>query len=187
MANVINRTTCEYLESVNTPDFSVLDWIINPDLSAVSGVPMKYWKCSGDSVVEMSQAEKDTVDAAEAASQAASRNGFILDHAFHDNNKPYADSYSASYKIATVFIWPGSNLVGVPKQINFVAKKSNPSSSGYIRVYDSTNDVSWGELEVTEDELGIVSMTSMSNISDTKSMLEIQIKKLALSSVSFEF
>jgi len=30
MADVINRTTFQYLRSVNTPDYPVRDWIINP-------------------------------------------------------------------------------------------------------------------------------------------------------------
>jgi len=67
MADVLNRTTLQYLRSVNTPDFPVLDWVINPDLTAVVGVPQKYWKLTGDIVSEMTQPEKDAVDAAEAA------------------------------------------------------------------------------------------------------------------------
>jgi hypothetical protein len=43
MSNVLNRTTMVYLESVNTPDFSPTEWIVNPDLSQVTGVPSKYW------------------------------------------------------------------------------------------------------------------------------------------------
>lgn len=64
MADVINRTTLEQRFSVNTPDFPTSDWIINPDLSGVSGVPQKYWKVVGDTVVEMDAAEKAVVDAA---------------------------------------------------------------------------------------------------------------------------
>lgn len=62
MANVVNRTTKEYLKSVNTPDYPVSEWIINP---VVPDVPSKYWNISGDTVTEMTQAEKDAVDAAE--------------------------------------------------------------------------------------------------------------------------
>lgn len=64
MSSVINRTTLAYKTSVNTPDYSETEWIINPDLSGVSEVPQKYWKIVGDDVVEMDQAEKDAVDAA---------------------------------------------------------------------------------------------------------------------------
>ena len=40
----------------------VSNYISMPDLSAVEGVPNKYWVITGDIVSEMSQAEKDTVD-----------------------------------------------------------------------------------------------------------------------------
>lgn len=63
MATVLNRTTKQLLASVNTPDFPTVDWIINPDLSAVAGVPVEYWKIVGDVVSEMNQSEKDAVDA----------------------------------------------------------------------------------------------------------------------------
>ena len=39
-----------------------------PDLSAVVGVPPMYWIITGDVVSEMSQAEKDAVDAANLSS-----------------------------------------------------------------------------------------------------------------------
>lgn len=63
MANVLNRITGEYLKSVNTPDYSTTDWIINPDLSRVVGVPVRYWKITEDLVSEMSETEKQDVDA----------------------------------------------------------------------------------------------------------------------------
>lgn len=71
MASVLNRTTKEFLRSVNTPEYDVAEWIINPDLSALAGVPIKYWKISGDAVTEMTQAEKDAVDAAEQSARVA--------------------------------------------------------------------------------------------------------------------
>ena len=62
MSNVVHRTTKKYLRSVNTPDYPVEDWIINPDLSAVVQVPNKYWKIAGDVVTEMDLTEKSAVD-----------------------------------------------------------------------------------------------------------------------------
>lgn len=69
MANVVNRTAVPVvvLYSVNTPDYPVSEWIINPDLTALASVPQKYWKVSGDLVIEMTPAEKAVVDAAELA------------------------------------------------------------------------------------------------------------------------
>jgi hypothetical protein len=67
MANVVNRTAVPVvvLYSVNTPDYPETEWIINPDLTALASVPQKYWKVSGDLVIEMTAAEKAVVDAAE--------------------------------------------------------------------------------------------------------------------------
>jgi hypothetical protein len=64
MANVLNRTTLEYLQSVNTPDFPEQDWIINPDLSSVEGVSSRYWKIDGDSVIPMTAEEQAAFDTA---------------------------------------------------------------------------------------------------------------------------
>lgn len=67
MANVLNRTSLEYLQSVNDPDYPDPPWLHNPDMTAVATVPSRYWKLTGDAVEEMTQAEKDAVDAAIAA------------------------------------------------------------------------------------------------------------------------
>lgn len=69
MANALNRTTLAYMRSINTPDYPVADWVIDPDMSAVAGYPRKYWLLSGDKVTLMSQAERDAVDAAELSAQ----------------------------------------------------------------------------------------------------------------------
>ena len=65
MATVLQRATLALRFSVNTPEFSQGEWIINPDLSLVQGVPQKYWKIDGDAVVEMDPDEKAAVDTAE--------------------------------------------------------------------------------------------------------------------------
>jgi hypothetical protein len=62
MANVLNRTTNEYLLSVNTPDYDPASWIINPDLSAVLGVPSAYWVITGDVVTLASNALRNVID-----------------------------------------------------------------------------------------------------------------------------
>ncbi len=72
MSNVIHRTTLMQKFSVNTPDYPVTDWIINPDLSALAAVLKKYWKIVGGAVLEMTQAEKDTVDSNALAGQKTS-------------------------------------------------------------------------------------------------------------------
>lgn len=68
MSDVIHRTDRDsngslvHRLSVNTPDYPLSFWVVNPDLSVVSGVPPLYWKVVVDSVLEMNQSEKDAAD-----------------------------------------------------------------------------------------------------------------------------
>lgn len=67
MASVLHRTTKEFRGSVNTPDFDAGTWIINPDLSAVTGQPNKYWIIDppgSDTVRLATLAEQAVIDAA---------------------------------------------------------------------------------------------------------------------------
>ena len=66
MSTVVLFNPTQYLTSVNTPDYEGNpNAIINPDISSVQSVPLKYWKRVGNTVVEMTLAEKQAVDAAE--------------------------------------------------------------------------------------------------------------------------
>lgn len=71
MANVLSRVTKEYRQSVNTPDFpdGPTGWMLDPDVSAVfPAVPSRYWVVPAhpgtDAITEMTQGQKDAVDAA---------------------------------------------------------------------------------------------------------------------------
>ena len=68
MATVINRLTRIIRHSVDTPFYSIVDYIIDPDLSQVTDVPTKYIKIVGDIVSEMDAAEKIVADEEEALS-----------------------------------------------------------------------------------------------------------------------
>lgn len=67
----------EYRQSVNTPDYEGQpNVLINPNLSAVAGQPMRYWKHIAGEIQLMTQGERDAVDAAIATSTLNSaRNG----------------------------------------------------------------------------------------------------------------
>jgi len=55
--------------SANTPDFPTENYLINPaSFATLHGtVDPKYWKVVADDIAEMTQGEKDAVDAAEVA------------------------------------------------------------------------------------------------------------------------
>ncbi len=106
MANVLNRTTKQYIASAHTPDYDPGDWIINPDMSAVSGVPSKYWKITGDTVSEMSAAEKDAscLDDAKAEKCAAidARTDELIAAGFTYNSKTFSLSQAAQARLTGI-------------------------------------------------------------------------------------
>ena len=66
MANVINKTTMEVLFSVNTPDFSETEWVINPDLSILDTTSKNHIKFDSEfNLVLKSPEELAKVDADE--------------------------------------------------------------------------------------------------------------------------
>lgn len=64
MGNFLHRTTKQYFKSISNVDLlePLANYISQPDMSAVEGVPSQYWIITGDIVSEMSQAEKDAID-----------------------------------------------------------------------------------------------------------------------------
>lgn len=74
MASVFNKYTGEYVASAHLPNYNA-DWIVNPDVSQLiaDNVPRRYWKAvlldeeeQVWVVGEMTQEEKDAVDAAQS-------------------------------------------------------------------------------------------------------------------------
>ena len=85
MVDVLHRVTKEYRREINPPYFPVADWIYDPNLSAVGGLPLKYWKIVGDDVFAMTQAERDKVDAEQAqidlvSNRAAAKQELVSAH-----------------------------------------------------------------------------------------------------------
>lgn len=68
MSNVaiFKNGRAQYLTSVNTPDYSSdPDVMVNPNISAIQNVPLRYWKRNGNAIEEMSLQEKQDFDNAE--------------------------------------------------------------------------------------------------------------------------
>jgi len=65
MGNYLHRTTRQYFQSISPASLAedVSSYISMPDMSAVEGVPKRYWVITGDVVSEMNLTEKDAVDA----------------------------------------------------------------------------------------------------------------------------
>ena len=66
--NPADGRVLQYRKSVHTPDFEGrADVLINPDLSAVYDLDIKYWKVLLPNVVAMTEGEREEIDLADAA------------------------------------------------------------------------------------------------------------------------
>jgi hypothetical protein len=60
---IVPNRVIEFLQSGNTPDYENLpNALINPDISAVSGVLQKYWKVESGKIVPMNSIEQRRID-----------------------------------------------------------------------------------------------------------------------------
>jgi hypothetical protein len=67
MGDVLHRQTKELRRSVNTPDYDVAEWLVNPDLSPVAGVPQSRWIVDGNAVRPPNSIEAAAFDAVDLA------------------------------------------------------------------------------------------------------------------------
>lgn len=62
---IVEGRVLRYLRSVNTPDYYGKQYIIQPNISHLTEVPMRYWKCEKDrTIIEMTAKEKQDLDTA---------------------------------------------------------------------------------------------------------------------------
>src|SRR3990167_9908643 len=82
----------QYLTSVNGAEYMVdptalegnvvsnnPDVLFNPDINVVKNVPLKYWKRSGNNIVEMSLVEKQAIEATELQARKDAANDFGIE------------------------------------------------------------------------------------------------------------
>lgn len=90
MADVLNKTSKLFLSSVNTPDYLDGNWLINPDMSVVAGLPMKYWLIEGETLRAATAEERGQIDLVDEYSGMAIEQ---VKRVLHSKINAYRDSY----------------------------------------------------------------------------------------------
>lgn len=74
--NATPQKVLSYLTSVSSPDFDKrTDVLINPDVSQVKDLPLKYWKVVTGNLAPMDPAEQATVDASIKTAEVSANRG----------------------------------------------------------------------------------------------------------------
>ncbi len=118
MATWIHKTTLQVMPSVGSSELSgdLSDWIKNPDLSTVAGVPEKFWKLTGNTLSEMTQAEKDLayfdINKSSRYLQIDGKTDALIIQGFTYDSKVFSLSLSAQMNFnalkneSSEFTWP---------------------------------------------------------------------------------
>ena len=180
MSNVIHRTTKQYLKSVNTALFSADNYIINPDMSDVSGVATKHLKITGDVVSEMNQTEKNSVSLAELAISVANKETDLKKRIFPSTDLKIELGISCGE--TGLVIDCTSTGLGLAGEITVTADGSETKCVKVLLVYNSDSDTFYfegfekttGEYDdLTSDEYLLVAVNEWSVVASGTEMVVV--------------
>jgi len=130
MANVLNRKTKEYLISVNTPDYSQEDWIINPNLNLVKDLPVSHWIIDGDEVRPPNEIEIISINESELSlqkeyflSQVNLKTTTLLEAPIEITSNKFVDSFDIDRILQNIFIGINYQFLNFPQTISLVDGK----------------------------------------------------------------
>jgi len=90
------------------------------------------------------------------------------------------DTEESTYVTAGVIPYPGSDAVGAPIRISVVCGKKGGSTTFSVRIFDKTNaQVIAADFNKDDDYPTLRDLGSITNVSETPSIWEVQIKKTA--------
>lgn len=114
--------------------------------------------------------------ASEIAASGGS-SGRIISFCFASDDDDYIKWSSDYWGCEGAFEFPGSSQVGSPTKITAVARQSSSSNTGWLKIYDITNNkiICQGSFSETNDPQ-IVNLGTLSNIPTTPAIWEIHIK-----------
>jgi len=132
MATVLKKDMTQIHRSAPTHKFPTKDWFINPDLTAVDGVPMKYWKDSGNvngrgqAIIEpMVKGEQDAVDAARLPAykltrmnQIDQKTGELIGEGFDFDDHHFSLSQNAQIKWSGLKQFYDAGIIQLPRKIS---------------------------------------------------------------------
>jgi hypothetical protein len=164
MGAVLNRTSLQYIEFVNTPDYDPTVWVIDPDITPVESVSSMFWFInSDDSLSIMTDAQMTTayltVAITNQCNAVSNYRNQILSAGFSYNSDLYdSDPISIANVTATqTFIASGGTLPDT-----FVWRDANNNNQSY-------NNTTFTEFYMASilwaETIYIISWTHKANIS----------------------
>lgn len=148
MSDVIHRTTLEYRQSVNTPEYSTEAWIVNPELPDCDPA---LWEISGDEVVEMSQPDQLVYYAGRLAQAKQDKKAETREHLYEslaqEGYDPFIFCYASDIKSEAA-------ILGELQKVEYVGQLRTWIDTG-VDVLGAT----WAEVDAATSEQEVESVT----------------------------
>tara|TARA_R100000655_G_scaffold68985_2_gene107221 strand:- start:201 stop:710 length:510 start_codon:yes stop_codon:yes gene_type:complete len=148
MSDVIHRTTLEYRQSVNTPEYSSEEWIINPVLP---DCPPELWEVSGDEVIEMSQSDQAIYYSQRLATAKETKRAETRDYLYAslaaEGYDPFIFCYASDIK-------HDAKSVGKTEQAEYIGQLRNWIDVGVDILTDT-----WQEIDAAQTEQSVEAVT----------------------------
>ena len=134
---VIRRSDAKSFAVRSTNGYSEAEYLLQPDLTNVVNVEQKFWKVDGDSVVEMSQTEKDAVLAQELADLKIERlheidvnTSELIGEGFQYDGHNFSLSQEAQLNWNSIFTLMLEGTI--PPEADYEISTKDPDNDSYI-------------------------------------------------------
>lgn len=155
MATVVNKTTFEVIESVNTPDYDTNEWLINP---VIPDVPKRYWRIVNGILKVKTASQRAASDVENLLAVKENKNHDLKE----ELGEALRSKYSDDEKLSLLLILQLAVASGNTARINYVAQLANWIDEGQTILYGVQDlvDSLTTEAEVDSIEMNLESWLS---------------------------
>jgi len=148
MATVVNKITLEVIESVNTPEYNLDEWLINP---TIPDSPKRHWKVYGNTIIIKNPTERASADA-EWLSQVKSDK---KDQFKEDLGEALRSKYTDDEKLSLLLILQLAVAAGNTARVTYISQLAAWIDQGQDLLYAAQDNV---DAATTEDEVSAMEL-----------------------------
>lgn len=128
MATVVNKTTFEVIESVNTPDYDPNEWLINP---VIPDVPKRYWRIVNGILKVKTASQRAASDVENLVAVKENKKQNLKE----ELGEAVRSKYSDDEKLSLLLILQLAVASGNTARVNYIAQLANWIDQGQNILY----------------------------------------------------
>ena len=146
MATVVNKTTFEVIESVNTPDYDTNEWLINP---VIPDVPKRYWRIVNGILKVKTASQRAASDVENLLAVKENKKHNLKEELGESVRSKYSDDEKLSFLLILQLAVASGNTA----RVNYVAQLANWIDQGQNILYGVQDLVDSATTEAAVDSI----------------------------------